>query len=167
MPVHTAQSPEFIASLTGVRRLQICCPQTIQKYSGSTSTACRQDTRTHFPSATILLQFCTQYHDLFITTRTSIQDPSIRPFGGNRSNTFYILQQQPSRSSSCQNKHSRCFTGRKTNPRFVRRKQRRNMVKRKVISLEGAMVGLGFGTRLIKVNVKDETIHPELIFVAR
>ena len=35
----------------------------------------------------------TQYHDLFITTRTSIQDPSIRPPGGNRSNTFYILEQ--------------------------------------------------------------------------
>ena len=35
----------------------------------------------------------TQYHDLFITTRTSIQDPSIRPSGGNRSNTFYILGQ--------------------------------------------------------------------------
>ena len=32
----------------------------------------------------------TQYHDLFITTRTSIQDPSIRPPGGNRSTTFYI-----------------------------------------------------------------------------
>ena len=28
----------------------------------------------------------TQYHDLFITTRTSIQDPSIRK-------TFYILEQ--------------------------------------------------------------------------
>ena len=35
----------------------------------------------------------TQYHDLFITTRTSIQDPSIRPSGGNQSNTFYILEQ--------------------------------------------------------------------------
>ena len=35
----------------------------------------------------------TQYHHLFITTRTSIQDPSIRPPGGNRSNTFYILEQ--------------------------------------------------------------------------
>ena len=35
----------------------------------------------------------TQYRDLFITTRTSIQDPSIRPPGGNRSNTFYILEQ--------------------------------------------------------------------------
>ena len=35
----------------------------------------------------------TQYHDLFITTRTSIQDPSIRPSGGNRSNIFYILEQ--------------------------------------------------------------------------
>ena len=35
----------------------------------------------------------TQYHDLFITTRTSIQDPSIRPPGENRSNTFYILKQ--------------------------------------------------------------------------
>ena len=35
----------------------------------------------------------TQYHDLFITTRTSIQDPSIRPQGGRGSNTFYILEQ--------------------------------------------------------------------------
>ena len=35
----------------------------------------------------------TQYHDLFITTRTSIQDPSIRPSGGHRSNTFCILEQ--------------------------------------------------------------------------
>ena len=35
----------------------------------------------------------TQYHDLLTTTRTSIQDPSIRPPGGNRSNTFYILEQ--------------------------------------------------------------------------
>ena len=36
----------------------------------------------------------TQYHDLFIATRTSIQDPSIRPLGGNRSNTFYIVEQR-------------------------------------------------------------------------
>ena len=35
----------------------------------------------------------TQYHDLFITTRKSIQDPSIRPSGGNQSNTLYILEQ--------------------------------------------------------------------------
>ena len=35
----------------------------------------------------------TQYHDLFITTRTSIQDPSIRPAGGNRSSTCFILEQ--------------------------------------------------------------------------
>ena len=35
----------------------------------------------------------THYHELFITTRTSIQDPSIRPQGGNRSNTFFILEQ--------------------------------------------------------------------------
>ena len=34
-----------------------------------------------------------QYSDLFITTRTSIQDPSIRPRGGNRSNTLYISEQ--------------------------------------------------------------------------
>ena len=34
----------------------------------------------------------THYHELFITTRTSIQDPSIRPQGGNRSNTFFIEQ---------------------------------------------------------------------------
>ena len=31
----------------------------------------------------------THYHELFITRRTSIQDPSIRPQGGNRSNTFF------------------------------------------------------------------------------
>ena len=30
----------------------------------------------------------TQYDDLFITIRISIQDPSIRPPGGNRNNTF-------------------------------------------------------------------------------
>ena len=35
----------------------------------------------------------THYHELFITTRTSIQDPSIRPQGGNRSNTFFITEQ--------------------------------------------------------------------------
>ena len=35
----------------------------------------------------------TQHHDLFITTRTSIQDPSIRPQEGNRSNTFFIIEQ--------------------------------------------------------------------------
>ena len=33
-----------------------------------------------------------QYHDLFVTTRTSIQDPSIQP-PGIQSNTFYILKQ--------------------------------------------------------------------------
>ena len=54
VPVHTAQSPEFIAA--SEPRLQICCPQTIQKCSGSTSTACRQETRTRFPSATISLR---------------------------------------------------------------------------------------------------------------
>ena len=31
----------------------------------------------------------THYHELFITTRTSIQDPSIRPQEGNQSNTFF------------------------------------------------------------------------------
>ena len=35
----------------------------------------------------------THYHELFITTRTSIQDPSIRPQGGNRSNTVFIIEQ--------------------------------------------------------------------------
>ena len=35
----------------------------------------------------------THYNELFITTRTSIQDPSIRPQGGNRSNTFFIVEQ--------------------------------------------------------------------------
>ena len=35
----------------------------------------------------------THYHELFITTRTSIQDLSIRPQGGNRSNTFFIIEQ--------------------------------------------------------------------------
>ena len=35
----------------------------------------------------------THYHELFITTRTSIQDPSIRPQGGNRSNAFFIIKQ--------------------------------------------------------------------------
>ena len=35
----------------------------------------------------------THYHELFITTRTSIQDPSIRPQGDSRSNTFFIIEQ--------------------------------------------------------------------------
>ena len=35
----------------------------------------------------------THYHELFITTRTSVQDPSIRPQGGNQSNTFFIIEQ--------------------------------------------------------------------------
>ena len=35
----------------------------------------------------------THYQELFITTRTSIQDPSIRPQGGSRSNTFFIIEQ--------------------------------------------------------------------------
>ena len=35
----------------------------------------------------------THYHELFITTRTSIQDPSIRPQGGSQSNTFFIVEQ--------------------------------------------------------------------------
>ena len=35
----------------------------------------------------------TQFHDLFITTRTSVQDPSIQPQGGSRSNTFFIIEQ--------------------------------------------------------------------------
>ena len=35
----------------------------------------------------------THYHELFITTRTSIQDPSIRPQGGSRSNTCFIIEQ--------------------------------------------------------------------------
>ena len=34
----------------------------------------------------------THYHELFITTRTSIQHPSIRP-QGNRSNTFFVIEQ--------------------------------------------------------------------------
>ena len=69
MPVHTAKSPEFIASVqeanarridakqqdAGARGLQICCSQTIQKYSESTLQACRQGTGTHFPSATTSL----------------------------------------------------------------------------------------------------------------
>ena len=35
----------------------------------------------------------THYHELFITTRTSIQDPSIRPQRNNKSNTFFIIEQ--------------------------------------------------------------------------
>ena len=35
----------------------------------------------------------TQYYDLFITTRTNLQDPNIRPSGGSRSKTFFILDQ--------------------------------------------------------------------------
>ena len=34
-----------------------------------------------------------QYYDLFITTRTNLQDPNIRPSGGSRSKTFFILEQ--------------------------------------------------------------------------
>ena len=33
-----------------------------------------------------------QYHELFITTTTNIQDPNIRPSGGSQSRTFYILE---------------------------------------------------------------------------
>ena len=36
----------------------------------------------------------THYHEPFITTRTSIQDPSIRPQGGSRRNTFFIIEQE-------------------------------------------------------------------------
>ena len=35
----------------------------------------------------------THNHELFITTRTSSQDPPIRPQGGNQSNTFFIIEQ--------------------------------------------------------------------------
>ena len=43
----------------------------------------------------------THYHELFITTRTSIQDPSIRPQGGNRSNTFFIIEQGEYEGEDC------------------------------------------------------------------
>ena len=70
MPDHTAHSPEVIASVqdANARRIaahqqaagarappQICCSQTIQKYSDSTLQACRQGTETHSPSATTSL----------------------------------------------------------------------------------------------------------------
>ena len=102
MPVHTAMSPEFRASVQDANarrsrrcqpRLQIRCQETIQKYSGSTSTACRNVFEKHLPQELHHEMTKTQYHDLFVTTRTSIQDPSIRPPGRNRSNTFYILEQ--------------------------------------------------------------------------
>ena len=35
----------------------------------------------------------TQHDDLFIHTRTWLQDPNIGPTGGNRPKTFYILEQ--------------------------------------------------------------------------
>ena len=137
MTVHTAQSPEFIASVhdanarrmaahqqaAGVRAtppdlLSTDNPEVLRQYLNGMQTRHKDA----FPSATIsfIIQselsgqqrerlisaamslrnislanytyemMKTQYHDLFITTRTSIQDPSIRPPGRNRSNTFYI-----------------------------------------------------------------------------
>ena len=143
MPVHTAQSPEFIVSVqdasarrmathqqaAGVRAtppdlLSIDNPEVLRQYLNGMQTRHKDA----FPlSDNLIAQFFiiqsqlsdqqrerlisamslrnislenytremmkTQYHDLFIPTRTSIQDPSIRPPGGNRSNTFYILEQ--------------------------------------------------------------------------
>ena len=121
MPVHTAQSPEVIdqykilmqeewprisKSPVSEPRLQICCPQTIQKYSGSTSAACRQDTRTHFPSATIVrsAERKTDQCNVFekhLARRTTISSlrpehpPKIHPSNLVRKSeyTFYTLEQ--------------------------------------------------------------------------
>ena len=43
----------------------------------------------------------THYHELFITARTSIQDPSIRPQGGSRRNTFFIIEQGEYEGEEC------------------------------------------------------------------
>ena len=148
MPTHTAQSPEFIASVqdANARRiaahqqaagtqapppdlLQIDNPEVLRQYLTGMQTRHRDA----FPlSDNLIAQFFiiqsewsdqqreslisamslsiislenytyemmkTQYHDLFIATRTSVQDPSIRPPGGNRSNTFYILETRVSGS---------------------------------------------------------------------
>ena len=100
-------------------RLQPCSMRTILQSSDNISKECRTDSGTHFPSGIISLHrfslrerltsamslrnislenysyemLKTHYHELFITTRTSIQDPSIRPQGGSRSNTFFIIEQ--------------------------------------------------------------------------
>ena len=103
-------------------RLQPCSTRMIQQSSDSISRECRTDSgdnliaqflitqselsdqqRERLTSAMSLRNISlenysyemlkTHYHELFITTRTSIQDPSIRPQGGNRSNTFFIIEQ--------------------------------------------------------------------------
>ena len=125
MPVHTAQSPEFIASVQEANARRIAAagarapppdllqpdnPEVLRQYLTGMQTRHRDA----FPlSDNLIAQFFiiqselsdqqrerlisamslrnislekytyemmkTQYHDLFITTRTSIQDPSIRP----------------------------------------------------------------------------------------
>ena len=143
MPTHTAQSPEFIASVQDANARRIAAhqqaagtrappPDLLQIDNPEVLRQCLTGLQTRhrdaFPlSDNLSAQFFiiqselsdqqrervisamslrnislenytyemmkAQYHDLFITTRTSIQDPSIRPPGGNRSNTFYILEQ--------------------------------------------------------------------------
>ena len=122
MPVHTAQSPEFIASVqeanarriaahqqaAGTRALppdllQTDNPEVLRQRLTGMQTRRRDafplnnnlvaqfllnDTRNMSLEKNTYEMMKTQCHDLFITTRTSIQDPSIRPSGRNRSNTF-------------------------------------------------------------------------------
>ena len=120
MPVFTAQSPSFRQSVqdanartiarhqqaAGTRAPPVLLneddPTVLRQYI----TGMQDGQRDAFPFGdNLIAQFFiiqselsdemlkTHYHELFITTRTSIQDPSIRPQGGNRSNTFFILEQ--------------------------------------------------------------------------
>ena len=99
MPVDTAQSQEFIASvhqdafpLSDNLIAQFVITQS------ELSDQQRERLISEMSLRNISLENCTYEmktlcHDLFTTTRTSIQDPSVRPHGGKRSNTFYILEQ--------------------------------------------------------------------------
>ena len=86
MPVHTAQSPEFIASV------QEQWPRISKQPVTEPRSAVHRKSRSSWAaliSAMSLRNISlenytyemmkTQYHDLFITTRTSTQDPSIQP----------------------------------------------------------------------------------------
>ena len=102
MTVHTAQSPEFIASVHDANARRMAAHQQAAGVRATPPNLLSTDNqRERLISAAMSLRnislanctyemMKTQYHDLFITTRTSIQDPSIRPPGRNRSNTFYI-----------------------------------------------------------------------------
>ena len=94
----------------------------------------------------------TQFHDLLITTRTSIQDPSIRPQGGNRSNTFFITEQseyegfwvedeEGQEGFMSNNSSNDAFIARKVsgrNFRFKRREEKENQETKRAVTDEVA-----------------------------